>query len=438
MAKPPIRSIGPELVTAPPGPTCRKWSARARAVNAPMGPALPPDAAGLVYQSAQGSYVTDVDGNRYVDLAAGFGALLLGHSHPRVVAAIAEQASVLLHALGDVYPSREKIELCERLSALLPELECQVIIGQSGADAITAALKTATLYTGRAGWLAMGGSYHGLSYGPLAVTSLRKGYSAPFARQLNPHVSFCPYPQSEQDRSTLLQDLESRLARGDIAAVIVEPVLGRGGCCVPPDGMMRQLSEVAHRHGSLVIADEIWTGLGRTGAWLRSSSEGMSADLITLGKGLGGGLPISACLGSREVMAAWQQPAETVHTSTFAGSPLASRAALVTLDVLREEQLVERSAVVGARWLELLRSRLLAHPRVREVRGVGLMVGVDLGEWRGGASVVQRSLVERGFITTTGGGAREVLVLTPALDVPEAELEAFVAELWDCLQALTP
>jgi len=401
-----------------------------------MGPPSPPDSATLVYESAQGSYVRDVDGNQYLDLAAGFGSMLLGHGHPRVLRALTEQAGTLLQALGDVYPSREKIELSERLSTLIPGQPSQVVMGQSGADAVTGALKTATLFTGRPGWIAMGGSYHGLGYASLAVTSLRSGYRAPFESQLNSHVDFCHYPHSEEELPDTLAELERLLKLGLYGAVILEPILGRGGCSVPPPGALQRIAELTRKHGALLIADEIWTGLGRTGSWLRCDAVGVTPDLVTLGKGLGGGLPISACLGRAEVMAAWQQPQETVHTSTFTGTPLACRTAAVTLDVLSEEGLVQRSAALGARWLEALRAKLSGNSRVHAVRGAGMMIGIDFGPWKGGASVVQRELVRRGIITSTGGGAREVLVLTPALNVPEDALLSFVAEIAASLQAL--
>jgi 4-aminobutyrate aminotransferase/(S)-3-amino-2-methylpropionate transaminase len=202
---------------------------------------------------------------------------------------------------------------------------------------------------------------------------------------------------------------------------------------VLPLEFAQALHERARQHGALLVVDEIWTGLGRSGQWLHSDTWGLRADLVCLGKGLGGGLPISACLGSSELMACWSREAEVVHTSTFAGAPLACVTALATLDVLRRGKLVERARAVGDAWRERLRARLA--PLGLEVRGQGLMLGVDLGGKPGAAVTVLRGLLERGYLSSTGGGQRETLVLTPPLTISEALLERFDDALWDVLQA---
>jgi 4-aminobutyrate aminotransferase/(S)-3-amino-2-methylpropionate transaminase len=183
------------------------------------------------------------------------------------------------------------------------------------------------------------------------------------------------------------------------------------------------LSALAAEHGALLVADEIWTGLGRAGALLRSAAPGVSPDLICLGKGLGGGLPVSAVVGRRTVMAAWQRAEEVVHTSTFAGAPLACATALATLDTLAREKLAERSARLGTPWRDAM-TVALAGVRGVAVRGAGLMLGVDLGPHEGAAVRVVKALLERGFLATTGGGKREVLVLTPPLTIAESQLAA--------------
>ena len=386
-----------------------------------MGPAK--SAGGIVYATAAGANVVDVDGNRYVDLAAGFGAELLGHRHPTVLRALALQAERLLHALGDVHPSDAKIALTERLAALHPEPDAQVLLGQSGSDAVSAALKTALLATGKPGVLAFAGAYHGLGYGPLAACGLRPSYRAPFAAQLNPAVIFAPYPDTRERAALAIGEAARALAAGEVGAVLIEPVLGRGGVVVPPAGFLAELGRLTSDAGALFVADEIWTGLGRSGALLASVAAGARPDLICLGKGLGGGLPLSAVLGRRSVMAAWRRADEVVETSTFAGAPLACTTALATLDVLGREKLVARSAELGARWLEELRAGL-ASARGVAVRGAGLMLGIDFDAHPGAALAVVRSLLERGFIASTGGGQREVVVLTPPLTIAEAQLGA--------------
>jgi 4-aminobutyrate aminotransferase/(S)-3-amino-2-methylpropionate transaminase len=382
----------------------------------------------LVYRAGHGSNVIDVDGNRYVDLAAGFGSLLLGHNPPSTRAALQAQGERLLQALGDVYSSDVKIELLERSCALYAPEPARCILGQSGADAVTAALKTAALYSGKPGVIAFAGAYHGLSYAPLALCGLRESYRAPFSEQLNPHVRFAAYPSSEAALGELEAWLGAELARGDIGALVFEPVAGRAGCWVPPAGFAPLLAELARRHGALLIADEIWTGLGRSGHWLYSFAQQVRPDLVCLGKGLGGGLPLSACVGRASVMQAWSRAAEVVHTSTFAGAPLACAAGLATLAELHERALVSRAQDSGARFLTRLRQGLERFGGVA-VRGVGLMIGIDLGQRPGAASEVQRRLLEQGWIVSTGGGARQSVVLTPALTIDERLLEAACAPL---------
>jgi len=386
----------------------------------------------VVLSHGEGANVFDLDGNRYVDLAAGFGALLLGHAPDELQRALATQAGRLWQAMGDVLPSDTKLALLGRLAALHPEPGARVILGQSGADAVTAAVKSAVLFSGKSGLLAFRGSYHGLSYGALAVTDLRRGYRAPFSAHLPGNVHFSPYPARPEDAPSSLADVEAALGAGDVAAIIVEPILGRGGVVVPPPGFLAELGRLARAAGALIIADEIWTGLGRAGSWLATSAEpDLVPDLICLGKGLGGGLPLSACVGRSEVMAAWRQEEEVVHTSTFAGAPLASALALATLDSIEAQGLVARSAALGLKWKERLGAHLAGRPYA--VRGQGLMLGIECGA--PGAVELHRRLLARGFVTSTGGGQRDVLVLTPPLTVAPAQLEAFDEALLACLSA---
>jgi 4-aminobutyrate aminotransferase/(S)-3-amino-2-methylpropionate transaminase len=404
-----------------------------------MGPrpaaGVPPQS--IVLARGTGANVFDCDGNRYVDLAAGFGALLLGHSHPEVILALEQQSKLLLQALGDVYPSPSKIELLERLSALYPG-PARALLAQSGSDAISAALKTAVLHTGRTGVVAFSGAYHGLGYGPLAALGLRSSYREPFAAQLNPRVRFLEYPGTDAELEAVTAQLTAELGQGDVGAVLVEPILGRGGVVVPPADFLPRISELARRHGALCVADEVWTGLGRAGALLCSA--GATPDLICLGKGLGGGVPISAVIGRADVMQSWSREAEVVHTSTFAGAPLACAAALTTLDVLEREALSDRSRRLGD-WFRVTLERALAEVPVRSVvRGRGLMLGVELldssDSQPGMGAALQRALLARGYITSSGGGRREVLVLTPPLMIAESQLEGFVPELCASLRGL--
>jgi len=433
------RDLPPQLVTQVPGPSSRSWLVRQRHAAAPMGPIPAPGPPnGVVYATGRGCNVTDVDGNRYVDLAAGFGALLLGHVHPAVQRVLTLQSERLLQALGDLHPADAKIALLERLTRLHPESGAQGILAQSGSDAVGAALKTALLATGgKPGVIAFSGAYHGLGHGPLAACGLRESYRAPFAAQLNPHVTFLPYPADAQTAAAVLEQCRAQLVSAEVGAVLIEPVLGRGGVVPPPAGFLADLARLARDHGALFIADEIWTGLGRAGSWLKSCAEGAVPDLICLGKGLGGGLPLSAVIGSADVMQSWRREAEVVHTSTFAGAPLAASTAIATLEVLGREHLPERAHELGERYLAELRAGLAGVRQVREVRGRGLMLGIDLGERPGAASALMQRLLRAGYITSTGGGRREVLVLTPPLNIADDVLFGSVSVIVEQICELT-
>lgn len=391
---------------------------RAESTGAPQDP--------IVWTRARGSNVVDADGNVLVDMVAGFGAAAVGHGHPAVVRAIREQSERLLHALGDVHPSDVKIELEERLAALAPFPDARVILGAHGGDAIEAALKTAMLATGKAGVLAFEGSYHGLAHAPLAISGYATRFRAPFLAQLNPHVRFARY-------GAAASELATHFARGEIGCVVVEPILGRGGVMVPPDGWLATLARLAREHGALVVADEIMTGLGRTGARFALEREGVVPDVLCLGKALGGGMPLSACLAPHAVMKAWGDPdQESIHTATFFGHPLACAASLAALDVIEEEQLAARAASVGAALVTRLEALAARHPSVHEVRGRGLLLGVVLA--RPGAGLrLGAALLARGFITLAAGADARVLSLTPPLSIASVQLDAFVSALDEAL-----
>lgn len=432
----------PDVRVTPPGPRSREMAARLADLESPAVLARRDareresgsEQAPIVYAEARGANVWDADGNRYVDLVAGFGALLLGHCATEIQRAVAAQGERLGLALGDVYGSDVKLALCERLVALHPAPGARVMLGTSGADAVTAALKTVMLATGRPGVVAFEGSYHGLSHGPLAACGLRASFREPFADQLNPRVTFAPYPANEASLAASVAAVEKALRVGDVGCVLVEPVLGRGGCVVPPASFLPALRQACDAAGALLVCDEIWTGLGRSGAWLASLDSGVVPDVVCLGKGLGGGLPVSACLGSARAMQGWAaHGGTTIHTATHFGAPVACAAAVATLRELDARKLVDRSREAGQRWLGLLRDRT-AGRGVIDVRGRGLMVGAALEGGAARALSVTRRLLERGWIVLTGGVAGDVLTLTPPLDVDEALLAAFAEALRDALR----
>jgi 4-aminobutyrate aminotransferase/(S)-3-amino-2-methylpropionate transaminase len=282
----------------------------------------------VIWAEAEGCRVLDADGRSYIDLSGGFGVAALGHRNPDVDAAIRAQAGRCVHALGDLAEADASAELRARLGADGRE----AVLGVTGEDAVEIALRTALLVTGRSGIVAFDGAYHGTGLLALAATGFEQ-FRAPFAAWLPGPVHRRAYGEDPGKLPT------------DAACVIVEPVQGRAGARVPPDGFLEVLRERCDEAGALLVADEIYTGLGRTGAMWRS---GDLADLVTCGKALGGGLPISACLMSKEHRAAWDFGPEDVYTHTHMGNPLACAAALVVLD--RVPPLFERVRVAGERF----------------------------------------------------------------------------------------
>jgi 4-aminobutyrate aminotransferase / (S)-3-amino-2-methylpropionate transaminase / 5-aminovalerate transaminase len=430
----------PQLRFAPPGAASQAWVEQLAAAECPALTArrarreeragAPQDP--IVWAEARGANVRDVDGNVYVDLSAGFGAASVGHAHPQVVQAITTQSQRLLHALGDLQPSDVKIALLLRLAALLPGNENRVMLGLSGSDAVEAALKTALLFTQRPGVVAFEGGYHGLSHGPLAACGYSAAFREPFRAQLNPHVQFAPYPHNAHALSGALAAVSGMLAAGNTGAVLVEPMLGRGGVVVPPASFLPELSALCRRHGALLIVDEIMTGFARTGRMFGFEHSGVVPDLVCLGKALGGGMPVSACVGSVEIMAAWgSSTGEALHTGTFFGHPLASAAALATLDVLASEQLTKRAGELGSWLLEQLQALQQRAP-IAAVRGMGLLIGIELESGEHGLRCI-RALLERGYIAVPAAADARVVSLTPPLNITQAQLAGFTRALADSL-----
>jgi 4-aminobutyrate aminotransferase/(S)-3-amino-2-methylpropionate transaminase len=405
----------------------------------------------VFWEAAAGSNVRDVDGNVYVDLTGGFGVAFLGHAHPAVTRAVAGQAERLVHGMGDVHPPALKVELLERLAALMPWPEARGVLASTGSEAVEIALKTALLVTGRPGVLAFEGGYHGLTLGSLAVTH-REHFRSPFERRLYRGVAFAPLPAAVRElrgsRSAVdpaHPSADAALARvsdllcagapnGDpIGAVIVEPVQGRAGVRLAREGFMAALSDAAHEAGALVIADEILTGMGRCGASLASTRLGLRPDLVCLGKALGAGLPLSACLGPAAVMDVWpSSEGEAVHTSTFLGHPLACAAALAALDASEQDGASARAQALGA-FLQGRLAERLSHARgVVDVRGLGLLLGVELAidaASRAPAAKAAAAALRRGVLVLPAGERGEVLELTPPVTLTHEQVEHVVEVL---------
>ncbi len=418
----------PDVRVQPPADASRAMAERLRAVES-RNITYVDDSGPIFWQEARGANVRDVDGNVYVDLTSAFGVALLGHAHPAVTSAVREQSEVLMHGMGDVHPSRPKLELLERLCALSPWDEARAVLASTGSEAVEIALKTAQVATGRPGVLAFTGGYHGLTLGALAVTE-REHFRAPFSARLYAGVAFAAFPDIAMDGDgaadialTEVQvALENGAPNGDpIGAVIVEPVQGRAGAKLAPDGFMSSLSQVAAESGALVIADEVLTGLGRCGAIFASQLVGLEPDIVCVGKALGGGVPISACLARREVMDTWPESrGEAIHTSTFLGHPLACAAALAVLDTLEREHVFDRAQTLGAQLLELIGAELASAPGVADVRGLGALIGIELaGE--GSAVRVAQAALREGLILLPAGDCGQVIALTPPVVLTDAQ-----------------
>jgi 4-aminobutyrate aminotransferase/(S)-3-amino-2-methylpropionate transaminase len=428
----------PSVAVAPPGPRSRALAGRLAAVECPAfeerrasrAERSGEDQAPIVYARGVGSNVFDVDGNRYVDLTAGFGALVLGYGPTAATRAAQRAQDELTLALGDVYASEAKVHAVEAIASLLPEPGARVLLGLSGADAVTAALKTAVLATGKPRIVAFEGAYHGLSHGPLAACGFAPSFREPFAAQLGTAVAFAPYAGAAGSTCALdasLSAVRAELARGDVAAVLVEPMLGRGGCVVPPDGFLPALRVLCDEAGALLVADEVWTGAGRSGALSASVAAGVVPDVLCLGKGLGGGVPVSACVGRAHVMAAWgAHGGSIVHTGTHFGSPAACAAVVATLEELRLRNLPARAVAVG----DAFRAELAAQLGPARVRGRGLMVGVVLDD-AAHALAVARRMLARGYVVLTGGPQGDVLTLSPPLTIAPELLSAAAETLAD-------
>ncbi|MEM7409871.1 MAG: aspartate aminotransferase family protein [Myxococcota bacterium] len=400
----------PALVTRVPGPRSRALAERLAAVESRNVTCLEPEAP-IFWERAQGANVWDVDGNRFVDLSGAFGVANAGHAHPEVVAAVARQSEQLMHGMGDVHPSAVKVELLEALAARFPGGgPARAVLGSSGSDAVEAALKTALLATGKSDVLAFEGGYHGLGMGALDLTA-RGDFKEPFRARLPARTHHARFGDIADVRRVAAAHADT------LAAVIVEPIQGRGGERVPPDDFLPELRALCDAHGWLLIADEVYTGFGRTGAGFACEHADVVPDLLCVAKGLSSGMPLSACIGRREVMDAWPASmGEALHTQTFLGHPPSCAAALASLEVIDREGLAARAAELGGKALAQLRERLGETVAVEEVRGRGLMIGVACRNAEVSLHAV-RSLLGRGFITLPSGDHGQVIGLSPPLTI---------------------
>lgn len=372
---------------------------------------------GLSLVRGQGSTVWDSDGSAYLDATSGQGVALLGHAHPAVVEAVSAQAGTLITCAEAFYNDR-RAELYALLDTITPEGIDRFFLCNSGAEAVEGALKAARLLTGRRGVVAVKRGFHGRTLGALGLT-WNPEYRAPFEGWTPPDVTHI----APND----LTAAEAAITN-DTAAVMVEAVQGEGGVHPADADFLRGVRALCDRHGALLIMDEIQAGLGRTGRWFAFEHADITPDVIVLGKGIAGGVPMGAV--------AWRGSLGTLpggsHGSTFGGNPLACAASIATLTTLRNEDLIARSTEIGAWLLDALRAR--QHPYIREVRGAGLMIGIEL---RGRVTPVLQGLQTRGVLALPAG--KTVLRLLPPLIITRDELtrilDAIMATLDDITQS---
>ena len=419
------------LVTAIPGPRSRALAADLARYEAP-GVTYLADDYPVFWERAHGALVEDVDGNRYLDLTSAFGVAASGHTNDRVAAAVAEQARRLIHGMGDVHPTEVRTRLLARLAELTPGALRKTYLATSGSEAIEFALKTALLASGKPRVLAYRGAYHGLSLGALEVAGIEK-FRDPFAPLVADRATFLPYPGAGTSASAALEAVRAALAADEaIGAIVAEPIQGRGGVIVPPDGFLPGLRALCDERAILLILDEIYTGFGRTGTMFACEREGVVPDLLCLGKALGGGVPLAATVGTPQAMDAWPVSAgEAIHTSTFLGNPLACAAALANLD-----ELVRLDVVGRVRALEgTLRVRLEALRAfgVREVRGRGFLWALELGDPALANRVVVRGLAS-GLILLQSGPSGSSVTIAPPLVIEDVQLVRALDLLEQCVR----
>jgi acetylornithine/N-succinyldiaminopimelate aminotransferase len=364
--------------------------------------------------SGDGAVVTDVDGNTYLDLLGGIAVNVLGHRHPAVIAAVTHQIATLGHT-SNFYATEPGLALAEELVALLgADAQTRVFFANSGTEANELAFKLSRL-TGRTKLVAAQEAFHGRTMGSLALTG-QPAKQAPF-EPLPGHVTHVPYGQV---------DALAAAVDGDTAAVFLEPIMGESGVVVPPAGYLAAARDITARHGALLVLDEVQTGMGRTGAFFAHQHDGITPDVVTLAKGLGGGMPIGACLA---VGPAAELLTPGLHGSTFGGNPVCAAAALAVLRVLAEEDLVRHAEVLGKSVRHGIES--LGHPLIDHVRGRGLLWGMVLTAPR--AKDTEAAARDAGFLVNAA--APDVIRLAPPLIITEAQVDSFIAALPGILDA---
>jgi 4-aminobutyrate aminotransferase len=437
--------FGPRLKTPLPGPKAQKAVADdARLISPSYTRSYP-----MVAKSGRGLRVTDVDGNEFLDFAAGIAVTSTGHCHPEVVKAIQDQAAELIHISGTDFYYEHMTNLAERLSAIAPMPgPHKFYYGNSGAEAVECAMKLARYHTGRQNIISFFGAFHGRTMGALSLTGSKPQQKRRFA-PLVPGVHHVRYPYAyrgttggpaEQEAFALecARYIEDRLFKTilppeEVAAIILEPIQGEGGYVVAPDNFLQEIRRICDRHGILLIADEVQSGAGRTGKWWAIEHSGVQPDIVCIAKGIASGMPLGICMTKADIMD-WVPGS---HASTFGGNPVCIAAALATLDILEREGM-KNAATVGEKMLQSLRPWVAKHPTVGEVRGRGLMIGIEIvkdQQSRTPAGPMRDKIVDLAFergLLILGCGETSIR-LCPPLIVNQQEADIALDILDECI-----
>ncbi len=407
-------ALAPRLITEVPGPEALARIERDRKVTSPSLPRAYP----FVPRRGAGSVVEDVDGNLFLDLNAGIAVTSTGHAHPSVVEAIQRQAEELIHYSASDFFLPIYSDVCEQLDRIAGMSKpARTFLTNSGTEAVEAGIKLARYATGRQYLIAFFGSFHGRSYGSVSLTASKARYRTGFGPLL-PGVHHSFFGDFEYLEEVLFKRLVSP---HEVAAIVVEPILGEGGYVLPPEGWFRYLRELCSRHGILLVADEVQSGMGRTGKMWAIQHFGVEPDILLVGKGIASGMPLGAMV-AREDLMTWEVGA---HGSTYGGNPLSCAAALATIDLI-EDGLVENADQVGAFLLEGLREIQGRRPLIKDVRGLGLMIGIEF-EDHDTMIAVEQAAFRRGLLVL--GAGDDVVRMCPPLvfrrDQAETALEVF-------------
>lgn len=389
----------------------------------------------IAIEKGEGCRITDLEGNSYLDCASGLGALNIGHNHPRVVAAVSSQLARYCHT-GGVFYNETTVAAAELLTSITPPGLDRLFFSNSGAEAVDGAIKLARYVTGRQGILAFGGAFHGRTLGALSLTSSNARYRERYAPLL-PSVYHAPYPYcfhcpfgctgggcDLKCFGYLEEMLRRYITPREVAAIIIEPVLGEGGYVPAPAEFLKGLRRLCDENGILLIFDEVQSGMGRCGDWFAAQTYGVTPDILTVAKGIASGFPLSAVVSRADLMDQWPAWA---HGTTFGGNPVSCAAAMATIEAIRDDGLLARCRDLGTATMTRLRAFQSGHPLVGDVRGKGLMIGLELVKVDGSpddaacAKVLEECL-QKGLIVINCGPERNIIRLIPPLTISDEEL----------------